>query len=55
MPYRTLILVAAALGLWACSKAELTDADIVALNAVALRAELAAGRVTALRVTQTYL
>src|SRR5688572_9975866 len=59
MPHRKLILAtwatAAALGLWACSKPELTDADIVALDAVALRAELAAGRLSALGVTQTYL
>ncbi|HZL93158.1 MAG TPA: amidase family protein, partial [Vicinamibacterales bacterium] len=35
--------------------ADLTDADIVALEAVALRAELAAGRVSAERVTQAFL
>jgi amidase len=39
----------------ACSQQEHTDAEIVALDAVALRAELAAGRVSALRVTQAYL
>ena len=39
-----------------CARApELADADIVALDAVALRAEIAAGRVSALQVTQAYL
>jgi amidase len=56
MRCRWLILAtAAAFGALACSKAELTDADLVALGAVGLRAELAAGRVSALRVTQAYL
>jgi amidase len=44
-----------ALGLLGCGRPELTDMDIVALDAIALRAELAAGRVSALRVTQAYL
>jgi amidase len=52
---RWLILAAATLGTWACSRAGLTDAEIVALDAVALRAELVSGRVSALRVTQAYL
>jgi amidase len=53
---RNLILAtAAALASWSCSQAEWTDADIAGLDAVALRAELAAGRVSALRVTQAYL
>jgi amidase len=56
MPYRQLILTTAAVvALGSCSNPEWTDADIVALDAVALRAELAAGRVSALRVTQVYL
>jgi amidase len=38
-----------------CAKIELDDAAIVALDAVALRAELAAGRVSAERVTRAYL
>jgi amidase len=46
---------AAALVLWSCSKTDWTDADIVALDAVALRGELAAGRLSAVRVTQAYL
>ena len=56
MHCRSLILATATmLGTLACSRPELTDAEIVALDAVALRAELAARRVSALRVTQAYL
>jgi amidase len=44
-----------ALALSGCGRKELGDAEIVALDAVALRAEIAAGRVSALRVTQAYL
>lgn len=50
-----LLVAAAALSLIGCGRTELSDADIVALDAVGLRAELAAGRVSALRVTQLYL
>jgi len=39
----------------ACGSPELGDAGIVALDAVALRAELAAGRVSAESVTRSYL
>jgi amidase len=49
-----LALAAAALVLCGCDRG-IDDADIVALDAVALRAELAAGRVSALQVTQAYL
>jgi amidase len=52
---RLIVATAAALALCSCSPRQLTDAEIVALDAVALRAELAAGRVSALRVTQAYL
>ena len=55
MPYRPLLATLTALVLLGCSNAERTDADVLALDATALRAELAAGRLTALRVTQTYL
>ena len=44
-----------ALALSGCSRQELGDAEIVALDATALRAEIAAGRVSALHVTQAYL
>jgi amidase len=47
--------ILAALALLGCAQRELTDAEIVALDAAALRSELASGRLTALRVTQTYL
>jgi len=43
------------LALAGCARTELGDDDIVALDAVALRAELAAGRLSALQVTQAYL
>ena len=52
---RPLLAIAAVLALWSCSTPEWTDADIVALDAVGLQAELAAGRVSAVRVTQAYL
>lgn len=47
--------ILAAHALLGCAEPEPTDSDVVALDAVALRSELASGRVTALRVTQTYL
>jgi len=43
------------LAIAACAKVELHDAGIVAFDAVALRDELAAGRVSSERVTRTYL
>jgi amidase len=39
----------------ACARVELEDSAVVALDAVTLRAELAAGRVSAERVTRAYL
>ncbi len=63
--YRLIPATVALLALVACGRSELGDADIdpsalgdadiVGLDAVALRAELAAGRVSALQVTQAYL
>jgi amidase len=50
-----LVPVAAVLALTACSGPELSDAEIVALDALTLRGELAAGRVSATQVTQAYL
>jgi amidase len=38
-----------------CARTELDDEEIVALDAVALRAQLVAGNVTALQVTQAFL
>ncbi len=52
---RPLFAIAAMLALWSCSTPEWTDADIVALDALQLQAELAAGRVSAVRVTQAYV
>jgi amidase len=49
------VTLLALLALFGCGRTELADADIVALEAVALRAELEAGRVSALQVTQAYL
>jgi amidase len=43
------------LAIAACGRPDLDDASIVALDAVALRAELAAGNVSAERVTRAYL
>jgi amidase len=53
--HRLLPVTLAALALASCTRKELGDADIVALDAVALRAEIAAGHVSALQVTQAYL
>jgi amidase len=44
-----------ALALLGCARTERDDAEIVALDAAALRTELAAGRLSALQVTQAYL
>jgi amidase len=52
---RLIFTILTLLALVGCGRTELGGADIVALDAVALRAELAAGRVTALQVTQAYL
>jgi amidase len=54
---RQLALAIAVCSLWPvlAGTAELSDANIVALDAVELRAELAAGRVSAERVTQAFL
>ena len=46
---------ATALVLLGCERREIGDDEIVAFDAVALRAEIAAGRVTALQVTHAYL
>src|SRR5262245_48087343 len=53
--HRLILATLAALAVGGCARKELTNADIVALDAVALRAEIVAGRVSALRVTQAYL
>jgi amidase len=52
---RLLLATVTALALAGCGRKELGDADIVALDAVTLRAEIAAGHVSALQVTQAYL
>jgi amidase len=52
---RLILATLTALTLSSCARKELGDAEIVALDAVALRAEIAAGHVSALRVTQAYL
>ena len=52
---RPILAGIAASALLACTQPEPSDADIVALDALALRQEIAAGRVSALRVTQAYL
>ena len=44
-----------ALVLAGCGGKELGDAEIVALDTAELRAEIAAGRVSALQATQAYL
>ncbi len=49
------IAVATIATLLSCGRPELSDADIIALDAVTLRAELAAGRLSALQVTQAFL
>jgi amidase len=51
----TIAIVAMALALTGCGRRQLTETDIVALDAASLRAELATGRVSALEVTQAYL
>jgi amidase len=50
-------LILASIGALSCAAcaADRGDAEVVALDAVALRAELAAGRLSAVRVTQAYL
>src|SRR5262245_11138118 len=53
--HRLILATLAALAVGGCARKELTNADIVALDAVALRAEIVGGRVSALRVTQAYL
>jgi amidase len=56
MTYRRKILAGIATSaVLACTQPEPSDADIVALDALELREEVAAGRVSALRVTQVYL
>jgi len=49
------LAILTALTLGSCARKQLSDAEIVALDAVALRAEIVAQRVSALRVTQVYL
>jgi amidase len=51
----TVAILASSLALAGCVRTELDDDAIVALDALALRAQLAAGNVTALQVTQAYL
>jgi amidase len=51
----TVATFAAILAVAACERTDLDDEAIVALDALALRAQLAAGNVTALQVTQAYL
>jgi amidase len=53
--HRLLLATLTAFAAAGCARKELGDADIVALDAVALRAEIAAGHVSALQVTQAYL
>jgi amidase len=50
-----ILATVAAVTLLSCARKELSDAEIVALDATALRDEIAAGHVSALRVTQVYL
>jgi amidase len=52
---RLIFATATVLALVGCARTELGDDAIVALDALALRAELAAGRLSALQVTQAYL
>jgi amidase len=52
---KLLLATVMAVALLGCGRPEPTDADIVALDAVALRDQVAAGRVSALAVTQAYL
>jgi amidase len=53
--FRLALAILGAHGLLGCAQREVADADIVALDAHALRSELVAGRLTAVRVTQAYL
>jgi amidase len=53
--HRLLLATLTAFAVAGCTRKELDDADIVALDAVTLRAEIAAGHVSALQVTQAYL
>src|SRR5262245_46175520 len=53
--HRLLIATLTAFALAGCTRKELGDAAIVALDAVSLREEIAAGHVSALQVTQAYL
>lgn len=56
MAHRRLIIASAlAAALAACSRGDVDDAAITSLDALALRAEIAAGNVSALQVTQAYL
>jgi len=56
MLWRRLVTFGTLYAWWALAgAADLTDTDIVALDAVTLRDELAAGRVSAERVTQVFL
>jgi amidase len=52
---RLMLATATALALLGCDRGAVTHDDIVALDATALRVELAAGRLSALEVTQAYL
>jgi amidase len=53
--FRQIVGALAAAGALSCAQPDVSDSELVALDALALRAELAAGRVSALRVTQAYL
>ena len=53
--YRFMLAAVVALAVAGCGREQLGDDEIVALDAVALRAEIAAGRVSALQVTQAHL
>ena len=53
--HRLILATLTALTLLSCARKELSDAEIVALDAVALRDAIAAGHVSALRVTRAYL
>src|SRR5688572_28089761 len=53
--HAVIVATLTALALLGCAPRELGDAEIVALDAAALREEIAAGRVSALQATQAYL
>jgi amidase len=55
IPYRQLVLLCATVAAPALVVAQARDADIVQLDAVALRDELAAGRISALEATRAFL